>query len=135
MFIGEVVIYADGGCENNGSQQARAFGSYVLRAYRDGELLKTVRSGRLDFPQHNTNNAAELQIVLEALKALQPGVYSIRIISDSQLAVNVLSGTWQTNKPHLQALVNDIKFKELCDFPNVSYEWVRRDVIVRELGH
>jgi ribonuclease HI len=135
MFNGEVVIYADGGCEGNGSQHARAFGSYVMRAYRDGKKVGEKRSGRLDFPQHSTNNAAELQIVLEALKALQPGKYPVRIISDSQLVVNVLSGLWQTDKPHLCALVSDIQFKELCDFPNVSYEWVRRDVIVQELGH
>jgi ribonuclease HI len=134
MFNGQVVIYADGGCEGNGSPTAQAFGSYVLRAYNGDQLVKQIRSRRIDYPQHKTNNAAEFQAVIDALSQLQPGEYSVHLFSDSQLVVNVLSGQWQTDKPHLVALVQQAQ-QIMDQLPGLFIEWRSRDVIVRELGH
>ena len=134
MFDGTILIWADGGCENNGSVSAKAFGSYVLRAMKDGELIKETRSHRQNYPQHHTNNAAELQVIINALSALTPGDYSVTVFSDSQLAVNVLTGLWSTNKPHLQDLVEEAK-PVIARFPQLDFVWTPRAEIFAVLGH
>jgi ribonuclease HI len=134
MFDGTVLIWADGGCERNGSVSAKAFGSYVLRAMKDGELVKETRSHRQNYLQHHTNNAAELQVIINALSALTPGDYPVTVFSDSQLAVNVLTGAWSTNKPHLQALASEARDLIAC-FPQIEFVWTPRAEIVAVLGH
>lgn len=56
-----------------------------------------------------TNNEMELLAVLEALKTLKRTGLSVAIYTDSQLVIGLLTGDYNTKKPHLQALVRDIK--------------------------
>lgn len=140
MFDGSVIIIADGGCENNGAAGARAFGSYLLRAMKDGTAVKETRSGRLNFPQHTTNNQAEMQTLIEALKVLVARIpvagceYPIQCYMDSQIVVNLVNGTWEAHDMILRAMLNDANGL-IAQLPKFTLEWVRRERIVQVLGH
>lgn len=140
MFNGTVVIIADGGCENNGAANARAFGSYLLRAVKDRTIVRETRSGRLNYPQHTTNNQAEMQTLIEALKVLAVRIplvgndYPVVVYMDSQIVVNLVSGTWSANNATLKTMLQEAK-ELIAQFPQFKIEWVRRDKIVQALGH
>jgi ribonuclease HI len=95
----DVIVHTDGACSGNPGPGGWAA---VLMA---GEHKKEI-AGR---KPHATNNEMELMAVLEALKALKRTGLSVAIYTDSQLVVGLLAGDHHTKKPHLQAIVRDIK--------------------------
>jgi len=95
----DVIVHTDGACSGNPGPGGWAA---VLSA---GEHQKEI-AGR---KPHTTNNEMELMAVLEALKALKRTGLSVAIYTDSQLVIGLLAGTFNTQKPHLQAIVRDIK--------------------------
>lgn len=76
-------IYTDGACKNNGTSYAKAgWGAYLVNP--EGKTLKLAAPVPLE--QKQTNNRAELQAAVEALKrCTKPG--PITLYSDSQLLV------------------------------------------------
>lgn len=139
-FTGNVVIVADGGCENNGSPNATAYGSYAIEAKRGGETISEKRSGRIDYPQHKTNNAAEVQIFIDALNVLlakangERITYPVRYITDSALAVNWITGCWKVKAAHMKPLVNTAR--SIAErFDNLDMVQTGREYIVKILGH
>jgi hypothetical protein len=67
MFKGGLEIYADGGCHRNGAEDAEAHGSFFIRALLQNRIIAEKHSGILDYPDLNTNNAAELQTFIKAM--------------------------------------------------------------------
>lgn len=68
-----------------------------------------------------TNNEMELVAVLEALKAIKRTGLSVAIYTDSQLVIGLLGGDFTTKKPHLQALVRQIKM--VVEAKYLSVDW------------
>jgi ribonuclease HI len=140
MFNGHVVIFADGGCLNNGKPDAEAYGSFHIRAMRDEQVLKREYSGRLLYPQYTTNNAAEFQIVLDALdflleKASDERIsYPVVVYSDSQLVVNAISGEFTVSAPHLVPIFRALQ-ERLQKFDALAVQHVSRAEMVKVLGH
>lgn len=94
-----VTIFTDGACSGNPGPGGWAA---VLSA---GKQHKEIFGRK----PHTTNNEMELMAVLEALKALKRTGLSVAIYTDSELVVGLLAGKYSTQKPHLQAIVRDIK--------------------------
>jgi ribonuclease HI len=97
--MSDVIIYTDGACSGNPGPGGWAA---VLSA---GEHEKEIFGRK----PHTTNNEMELTAVLQALKALKRTGLSVAIYTDSQLVIGLLAGDFNTRKPHLQAIVRDIK--------------------------
>ncbi|MDP2873580.1 MAG: ribonuclease HI family protein [Bacillota bacterium] len=76
---------------------------------------------------HATNNTAEYQALLAALsKALELGIRSLTVRSDSQLLIRQMTGQYRVREPHLQTLYDHAKRLERC-FARVRYEHVGRE--------
>ena len=134
MFTGEVEIYTDGGCSGNGTPGARAYGSYNIRAIRDGIEVKCTTQVARDYPEHSTNNAAELQALIDALRTLTPGTYTVRTYTDSQVLAGWVAYGYKCKKAHLLPLVLEAR-RLWAQFPNAEIRCVPREQIVAVLGH
>ena len=132
-------VWCDGGCSNNGTQQARGYASYCLET-RSGHK-QVVRL--TDLPGVTTNNQAEYVALISALVDLRgrieragksPRSYSVVVHTDSQLLVGQLTQGWQVKAANLRPLVDEatalIQTFGRCDLVKVP-----RDEIVRVLGH
>lgn len=69
-----------------------------------------------------TNNRAELKAIIAGVHHLPMDATDVRIISDSQYALNTLSGKWQRKSNTDLFPIYDKIIKELR--LNVVYEWV-----------
>ncbi len=79
-------IYTDGSClRNPGGPGGWAWWCPTTRRLESGHIAET------------TNNRAELQAILEAVKALEDG-RAVRVYTDSQWALNVLTRRWKAKK-------------------------------------
>ena len=79
-------IYTDGSClRNPGGPGGWAWWSPTTKRMDSGRVAVT------------TNNRMELQAILEAVKALKDG-RTVRIYSDSQWSINVLTRRWKAKK-------------------------------------
>lgn len=75
---------------------------------------------------HKTNNEAEYQALIEALKrAKKEGWFCCRILSDSQLVVKQTLGQWKCNQTHLQELRNEAM--GLLAVLHATLEWIPRE--------
>ncbi|QQR91899.1 MAG: ribonuclease HI [Myxococcales bacterium] len=81
----EVKIYTDGACSGNPGP----CGVGVL--LMEGELVKELS----EYLGQGTNNIAELTAILRAAEALAGSTKTVRIYSDSQYAIGVLSKNWK----------------------------------------
>lgn len=141
MFKGVVTVYVDGGCTRNGSPDAEAYGSYRLVATDEQRnVVKVLEQKLTPYPQHHTNNAAEIQTMINALEKLLEKAgsskvkYPVTVFSDSQLVVKWLDGTFTVNADHLIPLVNYAR--ELAKrFEQLDIHWVPREEIYEVLGH
>ncbi len=120
------VIYVDGGCRGNGTADAEMYGSFLL------EGSKRVRDS---FNLGNgTNNRAEYLTLIRALECVKANrLQGVVIYQDSQLIVNQVNGEWKVKEFELRALRDEAA--ALLKAVNGSLRWVRRDVIVKQLGH
>jgi ribonuclease HI len=147
--ITEYVAYTDGGCVNNGKQDARAYGSYkVYRndktqvAHEDRFHLQ-IKGGR------STNNMAEAMAINRALMFfLRSGLLedesNIAVIrSDSELTINQIKGICQTKHPNLKKIAKErahilkrIETKTGRDpWGCILFSKIARARIVEVLGH
>jgi len=74
----EVTIFTDGSCLNN-----PGIGGYSAILKYPNHKQKIVLGAELD----TTSNRMELTAIIEGIKALPTGIYSISIVSDSQITV------------------------------------------------
>ena len=139
MSEAQHLVWCDGGCSNNGTQQAQGYASYCLET-RTGKR-QIVRL--LDLPGVTTNNQAEYVALISALVDLRgridragknPRNYSVVVYTDSQLMVGQLTEGWQVKAANLRPLVDEaatlIQAFGRCDLVKVP-----REEIVRVLGH
>lgn len=121
----EYTIHADGGSRGNPGPAALGFtiedvtGSTVAEG---GKYLGVL-----------TNNQAEYSAVIAALTRVRehrtefPSLLSIRIVLDSELLVNQLSGTFKIKSRQLQHLATQVKSLEFHIGVPISYMHVPRE--------
>jgi len=110
-----ITIYCDGACLGNPGPM----GIGVVVA-RDGEIIREISEG---LSEVGTNNTAEMQAIIVGLNAalcLLEENESITVMSDSQLALGLLSGGWRSRLPHLLRL--RLKVRAIEKQLNVKYE-------------
>lgn len=139
MFDYAYRVWADGGCAQNGTREARGYASYLLQSRTGKKQLVRLN----DLPGVTTNNEAEYVALISALVDLRgrieragqnPRNYSVVVHTDSQLMVGQLTQGWQVKSANLRPLVDEatalIQTFGRCDLVKVP-----RDEIVRVLGH
>ena len=131
-------VLFDGGSRGNGTATQEGYGSYLIVDARGQR--QPVR--RLEFG-HVTNNEAEYKALLAALVSLvrtiedagqDPAGCDVRIVGDSQLVLNQVSGDWKCKKPHLLPLRDEAQ-ANVALFHAVTFEHTPRETCVRLLGH
>ncbi|MFX0032111.1 MAG: ribonuclease HI family protein [Candidatus Hodarchaeota archaeon] len=111
-------IYTDGAARGNPGPGASAF----LFVHNN----KIIHQG-VNFIGTVTNNQAEYQAIINALKAVrQFQTRHIQIYSDSNLVIQQINRKWKINVPHLQKLNNQVsQLKQ--NFEKVEFLYVRRN--------
>jgi ribonuclease HI len=129
-------------CDAGGSNKThdKFYGSYCYEYdYGNGNVFEIERL--IPFPDLNTTNEAEYQILIELLERLiQLGPkQDILINSDSQLVVYQVNGKYQTNSGNLipfmvqaRGLIKSIEKEYKVQ---VTLEWKGRKNSVEKLGH
>ena len=132
-------VWCDGGCANNGTQEAHGYSSYSLEACTGKRQIIRLA----DLPGVTTNNQAEYVALISALVDLRgrieragksPRSYSVAVHTDSQLMVGQLTQGWQVKAANLRSLVDEAR-SLLQTFGRCDLVKVPRDEIVRVLGH
>lgn len=123
-------VYVDGGCRGNGSENAEAYGSFIVE--KDGEIYthQCFEYG------HGTSNEAEYRILLDALLYLRKVLHTEKaeIYTDSALVYGQATQNWKVNAPNLIKLhmfVTDI----LRGHNLYKLIKVNREILVDKLGH
>lgn len=111
----QVILNTDGGCSPN-----PGFGAWAVILECPELGVGKVMRGCID---NTTNNAMELYAIYEGLKAIKnPENVEVTVRSDSQWAINALSGVYKKVKTNLDIIMQTqtlmTKFKKV-DFENV----------------
>ena len=112
-----LVILVDGACRPNPGMMG-----YAAVLLRDGEILAEVAES---CSEKGTNNTSEMLAITLALTTAQGHVKpeeGITIVSDSNLAIGLLSKSHKTKLPHLARLRHDIRRIEKALGVAVTYE-------------
>jgi ribonuclease HI len=95
-------VYTDGGSRGNPGKAASAFLIYDEHkelVHKEGDYLGTA-----------TNNEAEYQAVILALKALKKlKIKKVEFYLDSMLVVKQINGEWKIKEPRMQTYCLEIK--------------------------
>jgi len=125
-------IVFDGGALGN---PGKGYGSYEITS--EGGVI---RHQREDYGDNVTNNQAEYQTLIEALKWLDrdlgAAAASSRVIvnGDSLLVLNQLLGKWKVKNEGLRPLHREAA-QLIQKFKDVSLIWHARNNSVKRLGH
>jgi len=125
-------IVFDGGSLGN---PGKGYGSYEITS--NGNVLQHIRH---KYGDNVTNNQAEYQTLIEALKWLRGSLgesrsaASVTIFGDSKLVINQVQGTWKVKNAGLQPLVREVQ-DLLSGFGQVTLAWHARANSVKRLGH
>src|SRR5262245_25996308 len=103
----ELMIYCDAAVQ---PRNPGGHGSCAYVVYEDGKRIAE-QYGYIGTGPEMTNNVAEWRAVIGALKwaVKNAGGCRVRIMSDSMLVVNQLSGRWGCNKASLAALRDEAR--------------------------
>ncbi len=118
-------VFCDGGARGNPGPAAIGF---VIKD-SSGKILK--EKGK--FIGQTTNNVAEYQAVIEALKWLsQPSAFrhqwsAVTFFLDSRLVVNQLNGLFKIKNENLRGLVIEVRQLEQMIGGNVVYQFIKRE--------
>ncbi len=132
----DYVIVFDGGSHGN---PGPGYGSYALIRRHDAKE----RIVRLEFGRDMTNNEAEYEALIAALKGLIDRVeqagrasrdFSLEIRGDSKLVLNQIRGTWKARNDRMRALRNRAR-SLLSRFDAHRLVHQDREESVRILGH
>jgi ribonuclease HI len=125
-------IVFDGGSLGN---PGKGYGSYEITS--NGAVVRHVRH---DYGNNITNNQAEYQTLIEALKWLQADLGAtakatrVEIFGDSLLVINQLQGKWKVKNAGLRPLVTE-SLDLISKFGTVKLNWHARSNSVDRLGH
>ena len=106
-----IEIYTDGHCEPNPGP-----GGWGVVMLQDGRVYEEIRG----YDPATTNNRMEIKAIIEGIKSVPYGL-SVTVFSDSQLAINVLSGKWQA-RANLDLVEPGIA---LVNNRSVEWRWVK----------
>ena len=123
------VIFADGCCEPRNPNGVATYAIVVIDAIT-GEVLDE-KADIIAIGNGATNNLAELMAVGAALKwALEHNATKVTVKTDSQLAVNLLTGLWQPTptKPYSPAFRGAMRLLREAERRGVEVrlEWIPR---------
>lgn len=130
-------ILFDGGSKNNGAANQSAYGSYLIYTRKGQQRLERLQFGNA------TSNEAEYQALNEALYDIlqciksdgrTPSDFSIRIVGDSLLVLNQITGKWKCKAYNLIP-IKTVAQHHLAQFAHWQVEHVDRSVCVHLLGH
>ena len=128
-----ISIFIDGGCKNNGTSNAEAYGSMAV-CFK-GEVKRTERWA---FRNALTNNEAEYGALMSAFNYLlaEPKrmSYPVVIRTDSQLVWGQCTQGWKVKAENLRKR-NQAAQDFLAKHKNVTIKKVGRDEVVKVLGH
>ena len=112
-------IFCDGGARGNPGPAAIGF------VVKDNQGRTLTKVGK--YIGKTTNNVAEYQAVIEALKWVKKNFppTQIHFFLDSQLLVNQLNGRWRVKDRKLQRLIILVKKLER-NFPKIFYHYIPR---------
>lgn len=111
-------IYTDGACRGN---PGPASISYLF--IKDNEIIK--KNG--EYLGDSTNNQAEYKAIIFALiEAKSYTGNTVKVYSDSQLAIRQITKLWKINNPNLSELCNKV-YKCAQQFKLVEYCHVSRE--------
>ena len=125
-------IVFDGGSLGN---PGKGYGSYEITSNND-----VVRHQREDYGDNVTNNQAEYQTLIEALKWLSNQLgdaarsTSVLVNGDSLLVLNQLLGKWKVKNEGLRPLHKEAS-SLVRSFQKVDLVWHARSNSVKRLGH
>ena len=127
----KLFIHTDGGARGNPGPGAIG----IVIANEKKEIIKEIGK----FIGRSTNNEAEYQAVVEALKTCgEKKNLDIEFFIDSLLIVNQLNGKFKVKEPRMKKYFNEIKLLEK-NFKSVKYTHIERsknyaaDKIVNEV--
>lgn len=132
----DYTIVFDGGSRGN---PGPGYGSYAVMR-RSGRKKKVIR---LDFDREMTNNEAEYETLIAALRGLielielagrSSGDFSVEIRGDSKLVLNQVAGRWKAKDDRMRALRNRAR-NLLARFNAHRLTHQDREESVRILGH
>lgn len=138
-----IELYFDGGCEGNGTPEARAFYGWVAR---QGAHRLAVGYGNVAPELPQTNNVGEYSALLAGLQRLADlraaghELGEVIVKGDSQLVINQARGVWSVGAVHLIPLCTQAQ--ELARAVGVSaWRWIKRelnteaDALARQAGN
>lgn len=106
--------WTDGSC-NNLSPYGEGSSAYVI--LKDGNVVHESKYGRIG----TSNNRMEMLAIISAVNKI-PEKRSVTIYSDSQYAINVLSGRWKAKKNTDLVRLYDTVASRLKE---IRFEWVK----------
>lgn len=88
----KILIYADGACSGNGTENAIGGWGVVLQYYKDDKKLleKELFEGELN----STNNRMEITSCIQGLKAVKKKDIPIEVYTDSAYVFNCINAKW-----------------------------------------
>lgn len=107
-------LYTDGSA-NNFSPYGEGGYAYII-TNKDKQIISQFSEGEL----HATNNTMELKAIIKGCKAIEDGAEVI-VVSDSQYALNVLSGKWKA-KANLDLIREHFDKSQKL---KIKYTWVK----------
>ncbi|MCG3174623.1 MAG: Ribonuclease H [Myxococcota bacterium] len=114
----EWTLYTDGACRGNPGPAA------IGVSLQSPDGVEVVESGAIGV---TTNNVAEYKAVIAGLeRALAMGVRRLRVLADSQLVIQQLSGAYAVRNPAMKTLHARVKELEK-QFGGVTYEHIYRE--------
>lgn len=109
------LLYTDGSCDNLSVHREGGYAYVILDQKKN--IIKSFSKGALN----TTNNIMELAAIIEGCKAIPEDNAEVTIYSDSQYALNVLSGRW-TARANLDLIgEHKINKKSL----HLKYNWIK----------
>lgn len=108
-------LYTDGSCDNLSEKREGGY-AYVITDKADRIVRQFSEGG-----SGVTNNRMELKAIIEGCKAIPEDGADVTIISDSQYALNVLSGRYNSKK-NLDLIEQHTANKVRL---NLSYSWIK----------
>jgi ribonuclease HI len=150
-----ILVYADGGCLDQGTPTAKMYGSYKI-VLEDGSVFAhesqfPINSAmaksvcKADTEQPATNNVAEcvaMMLAMEKAFMLTGGEKDVVFLSDSLLVVNCGNGVWKnsTDGLHLTPFIDRMqsalaRMNGNAPYGTWSLDKIGKREIVAKLGH
>lgn len=112
--MSKYIAYTDGGCQNT-SIYGEGGSSYLI--IHNGEVVKTASKGFL----RTTSNRMEMLAIISAVCSIPEGS-DLLVYSDSQYAINTLSGFWKPQKNRDLIFQYNERAKKLS---SISFRWLK----------